>query len=242
LEISLHKLLKIYEKNVDVFITPSQFLQRKLAEYSIDGTVIHVPNFVDLQRFQPGAEPANYFVFFGRLTRIKGVLTLMEAMRDVKSSYLYMVGQGELEDSLRSYAQRHGIHNVEFLGHLATQDLIPVIQRAAFTVVPSEWYENYPMTILESFACGTPVIGSRLGGIPELVDDGENGLLFDAGHAQELADRIRSLLDDPSKVKAMGQSARQKVERVNNRQDHYRSTIAIYERLLGNAAGGEKPL
>jgi glycosyltransferase involved in cell wall biosynthesis len=232
LELTCHKLVRIYERNVDTFVSPSKFLKRKVAEYGINNTVRHVPNFVDLEQFQPEYEAADYFVYLGRLTGVKGVMTLVEAMRCVKQSHLYIVGEGELRADLEAYAAQHGISNVSFSGHLGTEDLIPLVQRAAFTVVPSEWYENYPMSVLESLACGTPVIGSELGGIPELIGHGDTGLLFKAGDAEQLADRIRFLLDRPERAVEMGRRGRQQVEAVNHPEYHYEQTMLIYNGLM----------
>jgi glycosyltransferase involved in cell wall biosynthesis len=223
----------VYENSVNVFVTPSQFLQDKLAEYGFEAEVIHQPGIVDAQSFSPRYESSNYFVFFGRLVRIKGIHTLLEAMQWVNSpAQLYVVGEGELEESLKTYAEQRGLSNVSFLGYLDTPKLIPVIQGAAFTVLPSECYENYPMTALESFACGTPVIGSRTGGIPEIVKDGHNGLLFEPGNARQLAQKIQYLLDNPDLTITMGRNGRQQVETVNNPQTHYEDIMAIYERLM----------
>ena len=237
LETYFQKLLRICERTVDVFIVPSRFLQHKLAEHGFDATVIHLPNFVDVERFRPCYEISDYFVYFGRLVSIKGVKTLFEAMRYVNSSSrLYVIGEGELKETLREYARQHGISNIAFLGYLATQDLIPLVQRAAFTVFPSECYENYPMTILESFACGTPVIGSNIGGIPELVEDGRNGLLFEPGNPWQLADRIQFLLDNPQRAIEMGRNGRQQVEATNDPQRYYQRIVEIYQRLLHKTA------
>jgi glycosyltransferase involved in cell wall biosynthesis len=161
---------------------------------------------------------------------------LIEAMRQVNSSRLYVVGEGELEGPLKEYVRNHGMSNVTFCGHLATVDLIPLIQRAAFTVVPSEWYENYPMTIVESFACGTPVIGSNIGGIPELIDDNETGLLSEPGDAQQLAEKIQCLLDHPEDAVAMGHAGRQKVQMLNNPENYYLQIFGIYRGLLGSCS------
>lgn len=232
LEMYFHKILQIYEGNVDMFIAPSKFLQHKVAEYGIDTRVIHLPNCIDVERFPPCYEPSDYFVYFGRLVGVKGIGTLFEAMRYVDASHLYVVGEGEIEETLREYARQNGISNITFLGHLATQDLVPVVQGAAFTVVPSEWYENYPMTILESFACGTPVIGSNIGGIPEIIDDGRNGLLFEPGNTRQLADRIRFLLENPQRAIEMGRNGRRQVETINSPLHHYHQIVEIYQRLL----------
>ncbi len=232
MELYFHKATKIYEGNVDLFISPSRFLQNKVTEYGIQNPIVHLPNYVNLDDFQPCFKPLDYFVFSGRLTQLKGVETLLAAMRQVKESHLYVAGAGELERHLKAYVLEQRITNVTFVGHLNKSDLIALIQRALFTVVPSEWYENYPMTVLESFACGTPVIGTNIGGIPELVRDGENGLLFEPGNVTDLAKKIYDMLRNREQAVTMGRIGRRQVEQTNSPERHYRQTIRIYKQLV----------
>lgn len=232
IEMYTHKLMQIYEKNIDLFIAPSHFLQNKVDEYGIPNPVVHLPYFVDLDNFQPVYKADNYFLYSGRLVGVKGVDTLMKAMKYVQSSQLYLAGGGELADALQHYAQQENLTNVKFLGYLGTEMLIPMIQRAAFMVVPSEWYENYPLTILEAFACGTPVIGATTGGIPEQVVDGVTGLLFEPGNVQQLAEKIQYLIDNPALTLEMGRNARKQVEAQNNPEKHYQQIIKIYQDLI----------
>jgi glycosyltransferase involved in cell wall biosynthesis len=232
LEVTAHKLLQIYEANVDIFITPSQFLKDKLIEHGIKNRIVHVPNFVDLARFQPEYEKSDYFVYYGRLVAIKGVYTLLRAMQDVPNSHLHIAGHGEAEGEVRRLIDEYGLRNVTLLGHLEGSELTELIQKARFTVVPSEWYENYSMTVIESLACGTPVIGSRIGGIVEQVRDGVNGLLFEPGNAAELAEKIHELLDNPERARSMSVAGRQQVEQINDPQYYYEATMALYQSLL----------
>jgi glycosyltransferase involved in cell wall biosynthesis len=145
---------------------------------------------------------------------------------------MVVAGEGELELELREYAAQYGMSNVRFLGHLDTEALIPVVQRAAFAVFPSECYENYPMSILESFACATPVVASNMGGIPDMVCDGQNGLLFEPGNARHLAERIQYLILHPQQALAMGQAGRRQVEIANHPEHYYRQIAALYHELL----------
>jgi glycosyltransferase involved in cell wall biosynthesis len=226
-------LSRIYEKNVDLFFVPGGFLQKKLAESGFKARMVRLPIFVDIDRFQPVYEPSEYFLFFGRLVELKGVQTLFEALRHVNSSlHLYVAGEGELEESLKQHARQHSLSNITFLGYLDAESLIPMVQRAAFTVFPSKCYENYPVSILESFACGTPVIGSNIGGIPDIIQDGRSGLLFEPGNPQQLAERIQFLADHPEKSTEMGHNARQQVETMNHPEYHYRQIMSNYEQVL----------
>ncbi len=228
----------IYEKNVDLFIVPSRFLQKKLMKYGFKGRMVHLPNFVDLNVFTPGKEKSEYFVYFGRLVELKGIRTLLKALKHVKTTRtLYVIGEGELEDPLKDFARENKIKNVEFMGFMQTQDLIPFIQKAMFTVFPSECYENYPMSIIESNACATPVVGSDLGGISELIDHGKTGLLFQSGNHLDLAEKIQFLVDHPEKAYEMGNNGRQLVERTNHPQVYHEKIMQLYHDLLDKNHG-----
>lgn len=231
-EMYVHKASQIYERNIDAFVAPSRFLMEKVREHGIRNRIEHIPYSIRIHDFQPHYEPENYFIYSGRLANVKGIHTLLEAMRHVPHSKLYIAGRGELEASLKEFAHAHHIHNVEFLGYLETNELIDLLRRALFMVTPSEWYENYPMTVLESFACGTPVIGANIGGIPEQVRDGESGFLFESGNPQQLAEKMQILLSDRQLAIQMGRRARQQVERINDPAVDYQKTLALYESLL----------
>lgn len=232
-EMYFHQVFRLYEPNIDLFISPSQFLADKMAEHGVRKPIIAIPNFINPGNFTAVYEPENHFVFAGRLVRVKGVLTLLEAMRHINSdAVLKIAGAGELEGEMRQFVETHNLTNVQFMGHLATDELARLVQTALFTVSPSEWYENYSMTVIESLACGTPVIGSRIGGIPEQVRDGWNGYLFEPGNAVELAAKMQALLDDRERGIEMGRNGRSQVEALNGPETHYDQTMRVYERVL----------
>lgn len=127
-----------------------------------------------------------YFLFFGRLSYEKGVKTLLKAFQTLPECRLKIVGTGPKEDELNSFVADNDMHNVEFLGYKRGKELADLVSGAYFVIVPSEWYENNPMTIIESYSVGTPVIGARIGGIPEIIVDGETGYQFNSGDADNL--------------------------------------------------------
>jgi glycosyltransferase involved in cell wall biosynthesis len=141
------------------------------------------------------------------------------------------VGEGSEKANLEKYTADEKIQNVSFVGYKSGAALQSIVRRAMFSVLPSESYELFGHTILESFACGKPVIASRIGGIPELVREGENGHLFEPGNAAALSSRISDYIANPVKVKEMGKTARFIVERDYSPQDHYQKLIAIYRTL-----------
>jgi glycosyltransferase involved in cell wall biosynthesis len=237
LEAYVHRISRIYSRNVDRFIAPSEFLARKVTEFDISTDVVNIPNFIDVDNFEPAYEPEPFYVFAGRLVEVKGIRTLIRAAENVPKGTLYVAGSGDLENQLKAYVAERGLHHVVFLGHLPTDELIALLQRAAFTVLPSEWYENYPMSALEALACGTPVIGADIGGIPEIVRDGETGLLFEPGNADQLASKIEFLLDNREESVRMGRAGRARIEQLNGHASHYAATLAVYENLLASGSG-----
>lgn len=233
MEAYFQRLSRIYVKNVDLFLCPSQFLQRKLKQHGFQAPTVHLPTFMPLENFHTREEHSDDFLFLGRLVALKGVRTLFEAMRLVgPQARLLVAGEGELRQELEEYARRWELKNIVFLGYLSMKELMPLIQRAAFTVFPSECFENYPMAILESFACGTPVIGSNLGGIAELVRPGQNGLVFEPGNARDLAEKITFMQNHPDQAAAMGRNARQQVENENDPRQYYARLMDLYQGLL----------
>ncbi len=234
MEMVVHKMLQIYERNVDIFITPSEFLRDKLVEYGIRNRIVHLPNFINLRGVQPGNKSEDYFVYYGRITAVKGVRTLLQAMLNVPKSHLFIAGAGDLEAELQAFVRENRLDNVSFLGHLDADELFPLVRKAAFSVVPSEWYENYSMSVIESLARSTPVIGARIGGIPEQVIDGWNGLLFEPGNVAQLSEKINFMLSHPAATQEMGRNGRAQVEKINGPNRHYRETLTIYRELLGS--------
>ncbi|MGM9842607.1 MAG: glycosyltransferase family 4 protein, partial [Muribaculaceae bacterium] len=120
----------------------------------------------------------DYFLFFGRLSYEKGVDRLIDVFERMPERKLKIVGTGPIEDALKDAVASRGINNIEFLGYKAGRELKELVANASFVIVPSQWYENNPMTVIEAYSLQTPVIGSDLGGIPEIIDNGKTGFVF----------------------------------------------------------------
>lgn len=139
----------------------------------------------------PAQTPGDEYLYFGRLSREKGVDTLIDAFLRLPDLHLKVVGTGPLEDALRAKVAAAGASNISFCGYMNWSQLQPVIAASRFVMVPSEWYENNPLTVIEAYAAGRPVIGARIGGIPEIVPDGETGYLFPSGETDALCEVLR---------------------------------------------------
>jgi len=234
-EMYFHEMIGIYN-NVDTYISPSNFLRQKMIEYGVaPERVAWIPNFIALDQYHPEYTHSDYFIFCGRLLGIKGVRTLMAAMEFIKEAQLYVVGDGELRQELESYGADHGMDNVSFLGYKSGEELKSIIAKSMFTVIPSEWYENLPYAVLESFALGTPVVAANIGGIPEMIEEGVDGVLFNPGDVGDLVDKIQSLLAQRRSLPEMGRQGRLKIERQYDADTHYDRVMSLYQRLLEQA-------
>jgi glycosyltransferase involved in cell wall biosynthesis len=234
LEAYLHRLLKIYETNIDVFICPSKWLRQKMIEYGLPARkLLHVPNFVNPDDYAASWPGGNYIIYFGRIAPEKGLRTLIDAMKGIESTRLTIVGEGQVKSALEDYCRKERVSNCDFLGYRGGEELLNLVGNSQFAVLPSEWYENSPMSVLEAFACGKPVVGANIGGIPELIDDGVTGLIFEPGNAEELSQKLRVLLKAPSLIDGMGKNARRKVQEEYSAEKHYESIMGIYARLMG---------
>jgi len=226
-------LSRVYKSKVALFTVSNDHLKGKLLSYGISPERIDIiPNFIDLDAYEPKYGSEGYVLYFGRISTEKGILTLIEAMERLPSLLLRIVGDGAQLSSLQAYVGERSLDNIHFLGPAWDEDLKPILAGAMFVVVPSVWPENSPFVIYQSFAAGKPVIGSRVGGIPDLIDDGKNGLLFEPQDVRGLADKIEYLASQPDLVVEMGREAREKAEREYDPQVHYETMMSIYERVL----------
>ncbi|MDD4607463.1 MAG: glycosyltransferase family 4 protein [Patescibacteria group bacterium] len=235
LEMYLNRFIRQIENRVDLFLAPSQFMRDKVIDWGIDkNKVVKLNNFIQAENFIGSLKNQNYIVYFGRLSQEKGIETLIQAMAKIKTNIkLKIVGGGPLENKLKAQVIDLKLQNkIEFTGPKYGQDLYDLIGQAQFVVVPSEWYENFPYTILESFCLGKPVVGAEIGGIPELVKNQQTGLLFESGNDQSLSQKIDYLIQNPVQIQKMNVQARELVERELSPQKHYQYLIEIYNRLI----------
>ncbi|MDP2960423.1 MAG: glycosyltransferase, partial [candidate division Zixibacteria bacterium] len=235
LELYFHRFLKIYQNSVDIFITLSKFSQEKMIQYGIpEKKLLLLPNYIDLPLNGPEKKLGEYVLFLGRLSEKNGVFTLIQAMERLKGVPLVVAGEGELLFSLKEYVREKKLDNITFTGFLNGKKLEQTIENSLFTVLPAICYHNCPMSILESFTFNKPVIGSNLGSVPELIEDGVTGLLFEPKNVEDLAEKIRYLYRHPLLAQKMGISARKKVEERYSEEEYYKKLLKIYNDLIKN--------
>jgi len=230
LEAYVHRLLRSHEA-VRLFLCPSEFIMKKFIQFGFPRErMLRIPYFIPLDRYQPEYEPGRYYLYLGRLSREKGLSTLLDAAARARGVPLKIAGDGPLRGELLRRIELEKLDWVSYVGFSSGDELRELVRGATFTVVPSEWYENYPFSILESFALGKPVLGSAIGGIPELVVEGETGYLFPVRDAGRLAERIALLYSERSRTKQMGVRARAFVEAELNPDRHLDLLSEAYAR------------
>ncbi len=228
-----NRLHRAFVKGVASFIAPSRFLKDKMVRAGFDDQrIIHLPNFVYPERYAPVFKGDRKLVYCGRLSREKGLPTLLRAVTGT-SVRVDIIGEGPEERDLKESIQRFGLENVALKGYLSGDRLIEVVSEASAVVVPSECFENCPMSILEAFALGKPVIGAKIGGIPELVSHGTDGFLFEPGNAADLRSAISRIVENPRLSGEMGRRGREKVERYYGPGVHYERLMDVYEAAMG---------
>jgi len=190
LETMVHKSIGIYRDHVDKFVVPSQFYVNKLVEWGWPrDKFIYIPNFVNINAVGITRKAGNYFIYFGRLSHEKGIETLIQSVARAGVS-LKVVGTGPIEQDMKDLAAKLNA-DIEFAGFKTGDALYQLIAEARATVLPAEWYENAPISILESYYLSTPVIGADIGGIPEMIKVGETGDVFKSGSVEALTDMLK---------------------------------------------------
>jgi len=222
-----------YRRQVDRYIALTGFAAGRLVAGGLPVERMTVkPNFLDAPPVGLEARE-NYAVYVGRLSEEKGVRTLLNAWRNVRSLQLKIVGDGPLRAELADASARQGL-TIELLGQRPKNEVLRLIRQAALQVVPSEWYEGFPMVILEAFACGTPVVASNIGSLAEIVEHERTGLLFSPGDAEDLASKVQSLASIPSRL-GYGRAARAVFEEKYTADRNLSMLMDIYQQVREDA-------
>ena len=231
--LTVHRKARTWVDGVTTFIALSDFSRRKFAEGGLPESKIKVkPNFVSPD---PGEKNGigNDVVFVGRLSPEKGLKNLLQAWEQLHVPVpLRILGDGPLRAELEQMAYDLKLSQVRFLGHANHSVTQTAIKNARFLILPSECYENFPLTIIEAFSCGTPVICSRLGAMQEIVKDGGNGLHFTPGNPEDLAEKVAWAWDHPRQVKDMGRASRLEYELKYTAKSNYESLMSIYHHAI----------
>lgn len=241
---TIHNWLGIYRK-VDLFVTPSAVMREVLIEGGYDGArIVHLPSFYAGHRDEASEQSeGDYVLYFGRISTEKGLDTLLRAFGlAAEASFgrkvrLLLAGADVdgLTGRLQALAQELGLgERVQFLGPLGRRELDELIAHCLFTVIPSRWYDNSPMSVFESFAHGKPVVGSNIGGIPEQITP-DCGLLCEPGNVEELAEAMSKLIANADLRAGMGAAARRRLREAFSPETHCRRLLDIFEALINGS-------
>lgn len=235
-----HRLRGTWQERVDAYIVLTNFQKEKMVQAGLPREKIHVkPNYVSKPEQFGGTKVfGDYALFVGRLSREKSVTTLIEAYRHKDLRILLkIVGDGPLHESLQADVQTAGLEDaIKFLGRQDKSAVLSLMHRAKFLVFPSAWYEGFPVTIAEAFACSLPALASRLGSMAEIVEDGVTGLHFEAGNSADLADKMQWANAHPEAMISMGKNARRVYEAYYTPEINYQQLMAIYQGVINRAS------
>lgn len=225
-----------YDKFISKYIFVSEFSRNIHVKYrNFFGAKSEVFfNFIDFEDNEnPSESVGDYYLYFGRLSKEKGILTLLDAFRNFTAARLIIIGDGTLKGEIQSFINNHSLNNVTLFGYMTGENLDAYIRRSKFVIVPSQWYENNPLSIIESFRFGKPVLGANIGGIPELIKEGETGFLFEPGSTISLLETLNGSKNISEEDYAkLSKNAYMFAYKNFNSETHYLKLIEIYNSIL----------
>jgi glycosyltransferase involved in cell wall biosynthesis len=230
--LSVHNLLGSWHRKVDMYVALSPSMRGKFIEVGFDEERIAVkPNFLEPPPIV-GSGRADFALYVGRLSPEKGIKILLEAWQHIEGIQLKIIGDGPLTGRVRQAAESHPGGQIEYLGSMPRSQVFDWMRRARLLVFPSIWPEPFGNTIIEAMACGLPVLGSRLGSVVDLVEDGRTGLQFAAGDDSDLAAKLRWAMAHPEELERMGKEARQTYQQTYRAAQNYQKLINIYQQAI----------
>lgn len=239
--LAFHRLAGTWRDQVTIYIALTEFARGKFIDGGLPAHRIVVkPNFVHPDP-GPRAAESGYALFLGRLTKEKGIETLMRAWESLPAIPLKVAGDGPLMPVVAAAAARRGgPAGIEPLGWRTREEVLDLLRGASFLVVPSEWYEGFPLTVAEALACGVPVIGSRLGGVGEVVQHEVSGLHFEPGDAADLASTVARLWHDTALRITLGRGARSQFEAHYTAERNYAMIMNIISAATVRATASDR--
>jgi glycosyltransferase involved in cell wall biosynthesis len=230
--LSAHRAIGTWREKVDIYIALSEFARQKFITGGLPSERIMVkPNFVAPDP-GPKRESGEYALFVGRLSEEKGLRVLVAAWAALQGAIpLRIAGEGPLKNEITRFIASNNLSGVTLLGQLTSEEVIRAMHGARFLVSPSVWFEGFPLSIAQAFACGLPAIASRLGSLAEIVTDGATGLHFSAGDPADLATKIEWAWSHPGEMRAMGCQARAEYEAKYTADKNYEHLVGLWNQL-----------
>lgn len=238
----MHDVMKV-PRRINAFVVPSEFTYKKLHEYGISYEKLnHIPTFFNLKEHDPQVEYKPYVLFVGRIEKQKGLMTLVKAFETLPYE-LKIIGFSNdgYEDELKQYlgtednGKTYGKNrNIEFLGKKSFEEIVPYLKTCLCTTVPSEWYDNFPNALIESYAFKKAVIATDFGSLQYMVKDGETGLKFKYRDLDDFRQKIRWMFEHTEEAKLMGEAGYKLVETVYSPDTHYNALMKLMTKVIAN--------
>lgn len=230
--LKLHRTLGIYKKINYICLT--EFNKNKLLELNrknniiIDEAKIYVkPNFSEMQQqIIPFENRKNQVIFAGRLDRLKGIRILLDAWTGINTYELIICGSGSEEGYVKEFIEQHPKANIKYIGYMEHNGLMKKIAESKALILPTQWYEGFPMNIVESFACATPVLGSKIGNVGNLIEDGVTGYTFDETDLEDIRNRVLKI------SAALSEGALKKYQKYYTKDINYKQLQEIYRQII----------
>ncbi len=223
---------KIYTDKIDYIITPSEFYRTKFIEDGISPNKIQaIHNSIEMNDYNVKTQDDGYALYFGRLSKEKGILNLINAFAKCNKGNLYIAGEGPEKENIEKIIKENNLEDrVKLLGFLNKEQMTDATRKCKFVVVPSIWYENCPYSVLETLAIGKPIIGSNMGGIPELVIDNENGFIYNT--VDELTEKMNTLFENKELVNQFSKKSKELAKQNYDREVYYNKLKQIYDKVI----------
>lgn len=228
----LHDVMGITKK-IDAFVVPSEFTLQKLQEYGIPKDKLHhIPTFFNLKEENPQVEYQPFFLFVGRIEKQKGLMTLVKAFEETEYE-LKIIGFSNdgYEDELKHYLNGKQ-HHIEFLGRKSFEEIVPYLKSCLCTLVPSEWYDNFPNVVLESYAFKKAVVATDFGSLKYMVDNGQTGLTFKYKDIDDLRSKVSYMYEHQDEARRMGETAYQQLLAQYSPSVHYEKLMGLFNELI----------
>ena len=234
IEGSYYRNTKVYTNKIDFVLPPSEFYMNKLIKDGISkDKITYIHNFIDVDAFDVKTEDKGYALYFGRLSREKGIINLINAFAKLNKGTLYIAGDGPEKAEVEEVIKENKLEKrVKLLGFLNKDEMKETVRKCKFVVVPSIWYENCPYSVIETLCTGKPVIGANIGGIPELVKDNENGFIYKYDDVNELSEKMKILFEDDKLVKKFSKQAKEIAKEQYSKENYYKKIMNIYDKVL----------
>ena len=232
MEKKYYDIHKVFRK-IDCIISPSEFNKNQLVNGKLKyNEIVTLHNFVN-ESERNEYVLGDYAFYLGRLSKEKGILNLIEAIGDIPDAKLLIAGDGPERERIEAYISEHKLDGrITLLGYQNQDSIHKYITNSRFVVIPSICNENCPYSVLEAMEIGKPIVASRMGGIPELIADGENGYLYKADDINELKEKLTLLLNDDEKVNSFAQKSRELYESYYSPDSYYNELIKIYNKVM----------